>query len=335
MHTGELTETVKKRSVLRPLHLEGMMEYGHRKEKLSGLLCFTAGTLPGYMKSPWHQVTAAVNSVAAHGGEPLAVSLQGLIPITYEESSLREDMKSFAAEVWSYSLENGDAVANSHALASELRTGLKIQEVQIQVSDQLSYPQYFVTCIGSTDSSRAEPFLQPGQELILTRQIALAGTAALARSHEEELLKRFPAWLVEHAKGFDQWMSVMEVSKIVSRFGACPMHCLSQGGIFNALWEMAERAHVGLNINLREIPIRQESVEICEYFDVNPYYLYSEGALLIGTNRADQLIRTLQDAGIPAAVIGYVTDKNERVIHNGENDRYLDRPKQDELWRKA
>ncbi|MCD7956018.1 MAG: hypothetical protein LUG93_09800 [Lachnospiraceae bacterium] len=313
---------------------------------MSGLVCFTAGPLPGNLKSPWRQVTAAANAVAARGGVPLAVSLQGLIPMTYEEPKLREDMKNFAAEAQAN-------VVRDH--------GLQILDVQIQVSDQVLFPQYFVTCVGvaaskngasqiwekDSDECAKEPhepgrltaeesrLLRPGQELILTRQIALAGTAALANSHEKELLGYFPPWLVERAKGLDQWMSVTDAVGIIRKSGVCPMYRLSQGGIFNALWEMAEMAGVGLEVNLREIPIRQETVEICEYFDINPYYLYSEGALLIGTNQAEQLIHALQDARIPAAVIGRATDKNSRVIHNGENDRYLDRPKQDELWRFA
>lgn len=412
MQTGELTESIKKRSVFRPLHMEVVKASGLCKEALpgrSGLVCSTVGPLPGYRKSPWRQVTAAANAVAARGGVPLAVSLQGLLPTTYEESRLREDMKKFAAEIRENGLhddrlqtdslqanelqranigKNGDPPAGGleardvplvaglemreEQPAAEMGMqkdppagGLEILDAQIQVSDQVSFPQYFVTCLGSTRINngsfqvwgkdigecpekphKAEKlaalesiFLQPGQELILTRQIALAGTAAIARAREEELLRKFPAWLVERAKGFDQWMSVRDAAETVRRFGvrqgiaACPMHCLSEGGIFNALWKMAETSHVGLEINLREIPIRQETVEICETFDINPYYLYSEGALLIGTGQAAQLLGALQDAGIPAAVIGRATDKNDRLIHNGENCRYLDRPKQDELWR--
>ncbi|MCD8022849.1 MAG: hypothetical protein LUF30_07730 [Lachnospiraceae bacterium] len=96
---------------------------------------------------------------------------------------------------------------------------------------------------------------------------------------------------------------------------------------------MAEPAGVGLEVDLRKIPVQQETIEICEYFDVNPYYLYSAGALLVGTEQAEALIAHLREIGIPAFVIGRVTDQNDRVIWNGENRRYLDRPKQDELWR--
>jgi hydrogenase maturation factor len=96
---------------------------------------------------------------------------------------------------------------------------------------------------------------------------------------------------------------------------------------------MAERADVGLEVDLKKIPVRQETIEICEYFDVNPYELYSAGALLIGTEHGESLVRELAQCQIPAVVIGQVTDQTGRVIRNGEDVRYLDRPKQDAWYR--
>lgn len=59
------------------------------------------------------------------------------------------------------------------------------------------------------------------------------------------------------------------------------MHDVTEGGIFGALWEMAEASGVGLDIDLKKIPIRQETIEICEVYDINPYLLISSGAMLI------------------------------------------------------
>ena len=52
---------------------------------------------------------------------------------------------------------------------------------------------------------------------------------------------------------------------------------LSEGGIFGALWEMADGAGIGLDVALKRIPIQQETVEICEFFGVNPYQMLSDG----------------------------------------------------------
>ncbi|MCC8065584.1 MAG: hydrogenase maturation factor [Clostridiales bacterium] len=302
---------------------------------MSDLAVASEGPLPGYSDRPWRQVTAAANSLAAAGMVPLALCLQGVVPEEYEEPRLQADMKHFSAE----------AKAND----------MIFSDANIQVSPVTEIPQYFVTGIGrlckepvaspplteqpltvetvGPKKAQGRHCLRPGQDLLVTRQIALTGTAALASVYEQELLKRYPFWLIDRAKGFERWMSVTGAARAVNHFGACSMHCVAQGGIFNALWEMAESADVGLEVDLKKIPVMQETIEICEYFDLNPYYLYSAGALLIGTEQSESLIAVLREADIPACVIGQVTDKNDRVIRNGENRRFLDRPKPDELWK--
>ena len=173
-----------------------------------------------------------------------------------------------------------------------------------------------------------EALFRPGQELIVTKWIALAGTAKIAGAYEKELRQCFPASLVEAAKRFADCRRVSDEIPIASRFGTCALRELSQGGILGALWEMAEQAKVGLEVDLRKIPIRQETVEICEYFDVNPYYL------CIGTDHAGALTEELREAGIPSALIGHTTTGRKKLIRNGENVSYLNRPQPDELYRR-
>ncbi|MCD7746457.1 MAG: AIR synthase related protein [Lachnospiraceae bacterium] len=319
----------------------------------------SAGPLPGYSDMPWCQVTAAANSLSAMGAVPAVFSLQGLLPPAYEESSLREDMKRFdeAARIENAAICHADIQVSREitavqyfvtgigwAAAGTTETGEQAPERMKGDTNRVALAQQELCrgkeqtltqqelCRGE-EQTLTQQELCPGQELVLTRRIALAGTAALVRAHEEALQQRFPFRLVDRARGFGQWMSVTEAARAVNHFGPYPMLALSQGGIFNALWEMAEQTGVGLEVDLKKIPIYQETVEICEYFDINPYYLYSAGALLIGTDRAEDLIAMLREKDIPACVIGRVTDKKDRVILNGENRRYLDRPKRDELWR--
>ena len=102
--------------------------------------------------------------------------------------------------------------------------------------------------------------------------------------------------------------------------------------------EMAEGAAVGLDIDLRRLPIRQETVEVCEYLGANPYELSSGGCLIMTTDDGESLVQALSLAGIPARIIGKVTAGKERLIRNEEEIRYMDRPAVDEIykfiWRK-
>lgn len=324
MHTGKLSEAALKRSVLRQLKRkssDSTERYGADCAVLpleKGLwpACAVSGVQPGFEERPEAAVTAVVNNLAAGGAKPEALSVQVLLPVSCEETVLKEGMRRIAEAASDY--------------------GMQVLCGHTEVTGAVTRPLYQITGIGSMEAanSRVKEYLEPDDTLILTKWIALAGTAALACRYEEELEKRFPLPLIDRAKEFETQMSVAREAGKAVEAGACALHDLSQGGIFGALWEMTQRAGVGLEADLKKIPVKQETIEICEYFDINPYNLYSAGALLIGTKQPEAVIAALLGAGIPAAVIGRATAGNDRIIRNGEDIRYLDRPRQDEWYRR-
>ena len=161
----------------------------------------------------------------------------------------------------------------------------------------------------------------------------LEATTILAKEREEELRKRFPTGIVDTAIGFDQYLSVVPESRIAMEHGVSAMHDITEGGVFGALWEMANGAGVGLEVDLKKIPIRQETVEICQYFDVNPYQIMSSGSMMIAADDGYELVRKLEKAGIHASVVGRTNAGNDRILRNGEDIRYLDKPQPDELYK--
>ena len=338
MQTGKLSEPVLKRSVLRRLH-KGISvqcrEYygadcaaffpdgrddgsfcshsgGEKPEShhdAVGMACTSVGVPPGFERNPGSLAVAAANNLLAGGAVPMSLMLHALIPVSCEETELQRDMEDIAAAADSQGME----ILGGHS----------------QVTAAVNETVYTAVGIGKVCREAGRRLLQPGDELILTKWIALGGTAALAMNYEEELKHRYPFALIDQAMKFAGWMSVAEEARAVDDFGTVAVHDLSQGGIFGALWEMAERAGTGLEVDLKKIPVRQETIEICEYFDVNPYELYSAGSLLIGTEHGETLVRELNRRSIPAVIIGRAVKEGGRVIRNGEDVRYLDRPKQD------
>lgn len=168
-------------------------------------------------------------------------------------------------------------------------------------------------------------------DLVLTKWIALKGTEKLARCCREALRERFPAAMIRDAAGFAQYFSIERECRIADGYGAAVIYPLGKGGVLNGLWHLLERTDAGMEIDLRKIPIRQETVEICEFFDLNPYYTDSEGSLLIQTKDGPGLVFRLEHEGIPAVVIGSTNESNDRIIYNQGNKRYLDRPQREEL----
>lgn len=313
MRVGKLAEPVQKRSVFRQLNKNKNQAdrcYGTNDIRIGQMIMTAADRIPGGADRLEQMVDNALTALMAQGACPQQLLVQGILPEDYEEAQLQEDIKRIAK-----------AAKEIPVLAG-----------QIEVSDEVTKPQYLINGIGSC--VQEEQFLRPGQELLLTGWIALGGTAMLAQQYENQLQQRYPFSLIDRAREFEKLTAAARDARAITHFGAAPMHALGQGGIFGALWEMAERAGVGLEVDLKKIPIKQETVELCEYFDINPYEFYSSGSLLVGTDQAEALMAWLHSQGVEASVIGRATDGKERRIHNGEDCRFLDRPKQDEWFAK-
>lgn len=172
---------------------------------------------------------------------------------------------------------------------------------------------------------------KPGDDVVITKWIALEGTSIIAKEKEDELLKRFPDKYIYDAINFNKILCTDPEAAGALKSGVTAIHKASRGGIFKALWEIGEANGVGLTIELKKIPVKQETIEICNYFDINPYELLSGGALVMTSADGNRLVMDLKALGINAVVVGKVTNTNDRVLINGEHTRFLEPRKEDEI----
>lgn len=325
MKIGKVSETVLKRSIFKQIHTkrdEVLLGAGVGEDcaavKLSPGEIFVISTDPitGTVKDVGMlaiQITA--NDLASSGAEPVGVMLTVLLPEEIEEEDIREMMRQVE-----------EACAHFH---------IQVMGGHTEVTRAVTQPVISVTGVGKVREDRlvSTAGAKPGQDILVTKWIGIEGTSIIAKEKEKELLERFSQAFVDTAKGFDQYLSVLPDSRIAVEHGVSAMHDVTEGGIYGALWEVAEASGIGLEIDLKAIPIRQETIEICEYFELNPYYLISSGCMLMAAEQGHDLVRKLEAAGIPAAVIGKATDGKARRIWNGGEESYLERPKTDELYK--
>ena len=169
------------------------------------------------------------------------------------------------------------------------------------------------------------------QDIVVSKWIGLEGTVELVKQYRGRLRERFPARMIDEAAAFDKYLSVEPEAATAMKSGVCGMHGVSRGGIFAGLWEMAQEAGVGLEVDLRKIPVRQETIEICEVFGENPYELLSGGCLIMTTRDGNALVMALEREEIPAVVIGRTTAGNDRVLYNQGHKQYLNKPRTDQI----
>lgn len=170
-----------------------------------------------------------------------------------------------------------------------------------------------------------------GNDVVMTGWAGLAGMAVMAKEMEWVLNKRFSPTFIKKVHSLFGNTDAAEDKKTAHKAGATAVYEIKEGGIFGALWDAAEELGTGLDIDLYSIPIRQETIEVSELFEINPYKLLSTGALLILTDRGHDLVREYESTGRNAAVIGKVTDGNDRVVFYDEKKRFLEPPEGNEL----
>ena len=144
---------------------------------------------------------------------------------------------------------------------------------------------------------------------------------------------RYAASYIETAQHLFDNGSMRAAAKAMKEAAAVKIHNIGEGGIFAGFWEMAAAIKVGLDIDLKKIPIRQHTIEVCEYFNLNPYMLRSEGCLLIVCENGQNMVTALVDAGMEAAIVGKTTDQNDRIIRYDDEIRFLEPPKVDEYYK--
>ncbi len=261
-----------------------------------------------------YAIHMALNNIAAAGAEPVGVMLTIVLPEQTEESELQVQM----------------------AQAEEICRTCSVEIIggHTEVLPNISEPIMTVTGVGKrhageVDLSRG---IKAGQDILVSKWIGLEGTIRLARERKEELCMRYPVRMVEEAAAYDKYLSVIPEAATAMKSGVCGMHDVSRGGIFGALWELAQKAGVGLEIDLKKIPVKQETIEICEFFELNPYELLSGGCLIMAADDGEKLASALKRENIPAVIVGRTTDGNDRVIYNEDEKRYLDRPKTDQIY---
>lgn len=325
MKIGKLPEAVLKRSVLTQLHTRrDEVQLSAAIGEDCAALALEADEMMVLSTDPITASTAEIgtlavqvtlNDLASSGAEPVGIMVTLLLPPDTTEDAVRQVMMQ---------MEKDCADAN-----------VEIMGGHTEVTDAVNRILVSVCGVGKVkkDSLVTTAGVRPGMDLIATKWIALEGTAILAKGRETELLKRFPEELIQKAKEMGDHLSVRREAAVAVQVGVGAMHDVTEGGIYGALWEFAEASGVGLVVELKKIPIRQETIEICEYFGLNPYELISSGCMLMATEHGEELVQSLQAEGIPASIIGKATVGNDRIIENNGEKRFLTPPSIDEIYK--
>jgi hydrogenase maturation factor len=270
----------------------------------------------------WYAVHINANDVACLGGAPAWFLATVLLP---EGAS-----PSLAGEIFRQ--------------IDEACAGLGIELVggHTEITYRLDRPLVSGALIGEVerDGLVRPDGAQDGDAIILTKGIAIEGTAVLAREAEDTLRARGvePATL-ERAKQYIFEPGISVVSEARAACGAVRVHAMhdpTEGGLASALYEMAQAADTGIAVQSEAIPVLEETRAICRAAGLDPMGLLASGALLLAVAEADcdRAMAAVQSAGVGATRLGKISRAVSGVIIDSDNQtRPVPRFARDEVAR--
>ena len=322
MRTGKLPEHTWKRSILNPIRYRSKdiafrPAVGHDGAVFGNMVTSMATTAFCYTGNEMYALDNAINNIIAAGGRPYGISIAILMPEHSEEATLRAIMDRLAKAAENYQID--------------------IMAGHTELVPSVIQPTVTITAYGSLLWKNQHTKVQEGMDIIMTKWVGLYGGAILAKLKEAELATRYPLSYVRKAASYMEETSLMpELSVIEAAVAGNPdcilaAHDVSNGGVFGALWQMLSACNCGGRLAVEKMPVKQEIIEVSEFFDINPYMMNGQGSLLLVTKDGQELKNAFMQAGIMADVIGTTTKEKDRVVMVGEEERFLVPPKGDAL----
>ncbi len=270
----------------------------------------------------WYAVQVNANDIACTGGVPRWFLPTVLVPEGFSESAAEEIFDQIGAACRSLDI----SLAGGHS----------------EVTAAIDRPIIAGTMLGvvDPDSMVQTGGAQEGDSIVLTKGVAIEGTALLARDRPEALARLgVSAGTIERAAALltTPGISVVADARIAcSTAGIHSLHDPTEGGLVTGLRELASASGLGLAIEEGSVPVLPECQEVCQALGLDPLGLLASGALLMTLPAIDvpPLLLALERAGITGWEIGQMLAPDEGMLMIGyEGELPLPEFYRDELAR--
>lgn len=246
----------------------------------------------------WYAVNVNANDVAVMGAVPKWLMTTVLLPTSMSQN----DAENIFDQILSACGELGVSLVGGHT----------------EVTADLQRPIIIGCMLGEAESSRLVTAAGAceGDDIVLTKGIAIEGTALLAREAHDWLREK---WFTEKYLRrsadllFNPGISVLKDARIAMQTAHVhAMHDPTEGGLATGLMELSIASNLGLEVDMQKVPILRETQSICRAFRLDPLGLIASGCLIISVSPSDTpaLLEAFRNEGINAAVIGRMMPKN-------------------------
>ncbi|HZY93470.1 MAG TPA: AIR synthase family protein [Candidatus Bathyarchaeia archaeon] len=264
-----------------------------------------------------HSIHINANDIATTGAKPVWFLCTILLPPGTQQSKLKQIM----LEMDQTSRELGITIIGGHCEATK----------------GLDRPMIIGFMIGEAGhrllSSRDA---KVGDRILLTKTAGLEGSAIIAWDHKDQL-RNLDRRLLDRARKFAKQLSIVKEALPLSKIrGIHALHDPTEGGVLNGLWELAEASGLGIRVSPDNIPVEDETIQICHALGLDPLKLMSSGTLLVAVapRSVKQAKAVLKRIGVRVSDVGLMLPRSKgRYIIGNKGKRTLSPIIQDELYR--
>ncbi len=246
-----------------------------------------------------YAVLVNANDIAAAGGVPRWLLTTVLLPA----GTTASEALALLADLGAAATSSGIALVGGHTEVSDAVTRLVVSATMLGTMRRADL--------------RDKREVLPGDQVILTKALAVEGTALLAEELGERLRALgMSARELDACRALLSRLSIVPEARLASGFaGVRAMHDVTEGGLATALGELAEACEHGIVVYLERVPVLRETHRLCELLEVDPFGLIASGSLLVccRPDESESLLRALVEEGIAATVIGEVGERGAGV----------------------
>lgn len=258
------------------------------------------------------EISKIIREILCAGGNLTVLKVEIVFEGGFEEEELRE---------FSISLKK---------LSDKL--GAEVRRVAVYLKEGTIYEKtVFISGRGPLKTVSEAPWQRQmvfeGQDVILTGELGKSGIVKLLQKHEDELKALYPAIYMERMKNLaPDRLPFIEIEN-APFYRTTAILPLGAGGLSSGLFNLGEREEAGLRVYADRLKYTQHTIELSNYFNINPLELESLGCYLLVTDRGEELTYVLRKAGIEATCIGEVTKDRKRVFIFDEEERFIETPR--------
>ena len=253
----------------------------------------------------WYAVQVNANDIASTGGTPRWFLATILVPDGFSEAA-------------------AEGVFNQILTACQ-SLGVSLIGGHSEITSGIDRPIIMGTMLGEAPKDRliSTGGAQEGDSVLVTKGIAIEGSALLARDYAR-LLSGLGIAQYTLTKAVDYLtnpgISVLQDSRIALETAQVhSLHDVTEGGLATGLREVAQASNLGVAVEQGSIPVLPECQEICDALGLDPLGLLASGALLITlpAAQAPAVLLALEREGIDGWEIGQMLAPEEGMLMIG------------------